>query len=396
MLPPLLHILLGLGNDMYSKFKEYVKLQIELQSPEEIASLNMVLLAEIKHDEGMILFDDLQNDVRFLAQDRIELNAKLKQSRYTHEDKVRWREEKVSLLNTIKIKTKARDEAETNLNELKKHLAQCRKAYTKTKSDNKNPNRYEVINHIESVILKMYKISKSCYHAGDLEGNDVRRLMSKGKIVFSEIGNYLRAHKPSNVTVEEIDEICIGYGRLCVLMDSVFSTLHAKRGTITIDMINVLKSDLDLARIKFMELNLSFTPKFHMLYEHVPKFLLELNGFYDMGEDAIERWHQIRMRHHARIRSLRSQALQKCNQSKYEFTATDNSICEIIQEVKTSSKRNRVQNTATLKESNESRKKTVRLNYREGVKEEVKNEERVRILTPHEKAKEDYKRDHNL
>ena len=50
----------------------------------------------------------------------------------------------------------------------------------------------------------------------------------------------------------------------------------------------------------------------------------------------------------------------------------------------------------SLKERNESRKKTARLNYREGVKEEVKNEERVRILTPHEKAKEDYKRDHNL
>ena len=133
-----------------------------------------------------------------------------------------------------------------------------------------------------------------------------------------------------------------------------------------------------------------------MLYEHVPKFLLELNGFYEMGDDAIERWHQIRMRHHTRIRPLRSQALQKRNQSKYEFATTDDSICEIMQEVKTSSKRNRIQNTATLKERNESRKKTARLNYREGVKEEVKNEERVRILTPHEKAKEDHKRDHDL
>ena len=44
---------------MYSKFKEYIKLRIELQSPEEIAALNMVLLAEIKHDEGMILSDHL-------------------------------------------------------------------------------------------------------------------------------------------------------------------------------------------------------------------------------------------------------------------------------------------------------------------------------------------------
>ena len=70
VLPPLLHILLGLGNNMYSKFKEYVKLWIKLQSLEEIAALNMVLLAKIKHDEGIILFYNLQNKVRDLVQDR--------------------------------------------------------------------------------------------------------------------------------------------------------------------------------------------------------------------------------------------------------------------------------------------------------------------------------------
>lgn len=58
-----------------------------------------------------------------------------------------------------------RDEAETNLNELKKDLAECRKACTQTKSDNKNPNQHEALKHIESVILKNNKISKSCYHA---------------------------------------------------------------------------------------------------------------------------------------------------------------------------------------------------------------------------------------
>ena len=147
----------------------------------------MVLLVEIKHNEGMILFDDMQNEVRDLVQDRIELNTKLKQNGYTREDKVHQREEKVILLSTIKSKTKICAEAETNLNRLKKDLAECRKAHMQTKSHNINPNQYEVINYIESVILKIHKISKLCYHAGDLEGNDIRRLMSKGKIVFSEI-----------------------------------------------------------------------------------------------------------------------------------------------------------------------------------------------------------------
>ena len=71
----------------------------------------------------MILFDDLQNEVRDLVQDRIELNAKLKQSEHTHKNKVHWREEKVILLNIIKSKTKTCDEAETNLNKLKERFS---------------------------------------------------------------------------------------------------------------------------------------------------------------------------------------------------------------------------------------------------------------------------------
>ena len=53
-------------------------------------------------------------------------------------------------------------------------------------------------------------------------------------------------------------------------------------------------------------MNLSYTPKFHMLHDHVPDVLFKMNGILHIGEEAIERWHEIRMRHHSRIRALRS------------------------------------------------------------------------------------------
>ena len=53
-------------------------------------------------------------------------------------------------------------------------------------------------------------------------------------------------------------------------------------------------------------MDISYTPKFHVSYAHVPDMLFEMYGFFDMGEDAIERWHQTRMDHHTRIRALRS------------------------------------------------------------------------------------------
>ena len=63
------------------------------------------------------------------------------------------------------------------------------------------------MNHIESMTLKKHKISRSCYHGGDLQGNDVRRLMVRGTIVFHEIKTYLNDHEPDDVSIEEIDFI---------------------------------------------------------------------------------------------------------------------------------------------------------------------------------------------
>ena len=98
-------------------------------------------------------------------------------------------------------------------------------------------------------------MQKPCYHAGDLEGNDARRLMGKCMIVFNGMHCCLRMHKPNAVSLEEIET----------------------------EKIEMSKHDLNLVRIKWHEMNLSYTPRLHMLYEHVPDSLLNLNGFYDMG-----------------------------------------------------------------------------------------------------------------
>ena len=123
-------------------------------------------------------------------------------------------------------------------------------------------------------------------------------------ILFNEIHFYLRMSKPNIVTLEDIETTCNNYSGLCPLMDSIFSTLNSKRGDMKEEKIETLKCDLNLARIKWYEIILGYAPKFHMLYEHVHDISLDLNCFYEMGEDSIEKWHQIRMRHHARIRSL--------------------------------------------------------------------------------------------
>ena len=77
----------------------------------------------------------------------------------------------------------------------------------------------------------------------------------------------------SHVKVNEIDNLCVKFGRLGSLMDSLFSTLHSKRGSMNEEKIATLNNGLYLVRIQWYGMRLSFAPNFHVLYGHVPDLL---------------------------------------------------------------------------------------------------------------------------
>ena len=59
---PLLHLLLGLVNDLCSKFKDQAYSRIERQSQEEIEAQNMPFVVELMFDEVLIKLDYLKNE----------------------------------------------------------------------------------------------------------------------------------------------------------------------------------------------------------------------------------------------------------------------------------------------------------------------------------------------
>ena len=117
---------------------------------------------------------------------------------------------------------------------------------------------------------------------------------------------------------------------------------------------------------------LSYAPKFHVLFEHVPGMLHAINGFFDMGEDSIERWHQTRARHDARMRSLRSKEKQKLNIAKYEHVTNNSKINTIMSDVNEKTKTKfKSRTTNAIKTRNSERKKSARDEHRDAVKVEV-------------------------
>ena len=115
VLPPLLHLLLGLGNDIYSKFKEWVSIRIERKSNELIEAQNMSFLTEVRCDEALLLHDDYKKEVQGLVQKRIEILAKLKERGRSRESKNILKEEKSAIMSETSTKMALRDESEIAL-----------------------------------------------------------------------------------------------------------------------------------------------------------------------------------------------------------------------------------------------------------------------------------------
>ena len=102
--------------------------------------------------------------------------------------------------------------------------------------------------------------------------------------------------EPNAVSLEEIETSCTNHSMLRSSIESIFSSFYSKRRDMTEENTEMLKHYRNLVRIKWREVHLSSAPKFHMLQEHAPDTLINLNGFCDVGrmqlsDDIKFAWH---------------------------------------------------------------------------------------------------------
>ena len=85
------------------------------------------------------------------------------------------------------------------MKDLKTNYEKCKGVEAKVRKNNKDISQYLLMNHIDFMILKRHQISRQCYHRGDLQGNNICRLITKGLVVFEEIKVYLLIDKSNNI-----------------------------------------------------------------------------------------------------------------------------------------------------------------------------------------------------
>ena len=120
-------------------------------------------------------------------------------------------------------------------------------------------------------------------------------------------------------TSTEVDMICKKYGRLLVMMDSIFSDFHIKRGMATENRVSDLETKLTYFMREWKQMNLNQTPKFHTIIDHA----MTQMECADMREDRIERHHLKIERHRAKVSRLRNTTLPVSSQENSTNTLDD-------------------------------------------------------------------------
>jgi hypothetical protein len=152
--------------------------------------------------------------------------------------------------------------------------------------------------------------------------------MKRGKEIFEKVREHIEKmadERENNLPGwEKLDrqaltKTCLALGQMFQLLEGVFSLLLTKRGEVTYKVAETLKKWLELAQQKWDKMGLSMTPKWHMLLNHAIEFLIRTGGgLIEMGEDRIERAHQLRERDSQRYSRLRNIFKMKASQAKYQ------------------------------------------------------------------------------
>jgi hypothetical protein len=347
VLVPLLHILLGLGNDLLDNFwSSWFDERVEVLKPDESEARHMALLAEIAVEEYEEKFESLKGEVNALVTERIQLNSTLNENGLEAEVVGHLNEQKNIVLQTIEHKTRERDSVKIELTKRRSSKRGARKAERELRlKRGKMEKPFRV--YVEMDIFPKYKVYMSSYHGGNMEGPAVRRLMIDAKEVFEEIGNFVKeslgAEEQRSKEIAgdlEIDQVCGKTASLFLLLDSVFSYIYGIRGKATEEQIVILEQRLlQVLYCDWRDAGMSFTPKFHTLLDHLLEQIRRVEGFVIMGEDRIERSHQTRAAHADQLLRLRNKTKLMDTQAKLQNVALVKEISDIQEEVSTKTKR---------------------------------------------------------
>jgi NACalpha-BTF3-like transcription factor len=338
--PPLLHLEIGMVNQVWEAFEEWVDAIVEVVPPFERDARTEVKNAKEKLELAIEEKKQVDATTNIEIRDKSgTLNVIKAQLRRKNLENGRKEELQVqlTLLNTfiseLKDKVKCCKDnlkaCQINFAESKKKLANCREERGKPEAG---------ISADIELVLEKYNVSRAAYHGGDYNGVSCRRLVGNCEKIMEEIQIILETKKNETCDNTTINEKVKQIEHTLGLLDVAFYYLNIPHPTD--DEKIKAKYAVEALSKQWRDIGLSVTLKAHVMEQHI----VACNNNYGIGdkeESFIEQGHQIGIKENRRYQGMSNFQKKMEASLKARTIATHPLIIEQNQKVLQQTKRKR-------------------------------------------------------
>jgi hypothetical protein len=214
-------------------------------------------------------------------------------------------------------------------------------------------------------IYDQIKAKRQHYHGGDFNGVSCRIIMREHRDLIRHIKDLAVIIKGDDADSNEMEEFLDTIGQLLHTLDYIWASV---RGVEMIDpsaeQLRDLKSACAIAETHWNMLELSVTPKAHLMFHHLVDQMGELGGLADMPDDLIEFEHQRWKKLKQRTCNIRNFEQQNNCQLVYHRMHMHPDIKAIIEDFEGSRQRNFSESTKRKREEKSNQARAVKLAFR--------------------------------
>ena len=145
------------------------------------------------------------------------------------------------------------------------------------------------------------------YHGGKYNGKAIIKLLIDAQNILSAVQDFLLTKVPENTwcSNEEVIKQMGVYADFFTVFDSVFSNLHTAVGELSESKEEETCKGIALGLKMWRDLDMSVSPKLHVLEDHLFNQLSSFKGLGDYSKDFVEQAHQIGMHEEAQTFAMK-------------------------------------------------------------------------------------------
>jgi len=303
---PLLHCLIGIGNNLLDRFCDIVNEYIEKLSPAEIKLMRALTNYDI------IIAETIQSRDLF---DKSPEGKKMKSLQV-------WLKKKVGdharprPIVPINPEILQKEEELMPLLKVREAMAdrinRTRQLYSDTQKNLRTlqSSKAKSATSLETSIFKVLKgigVEQSSYHGGSLTGKDIKKVMNNSTYLFEEFASILKLGKRDDCEFsnDTIDTLCQHYHTVFLLWDGAFAS--ARKINPTPEDAKIYEQFVEAAVAGHLRLGLTITPKVHLMLKHVRLQMVNIDGgLGNKMEDWVEKQHQMGKRERMQFRTMQN------------------------------------------------------------------------------------------